>query len=468
MRQIISKTITTILLFGFLVIPEAFNGQSLDATILSEMSTEKLPSVSVVIVKDGEVVLMRSYGEADVQANISATPQTPYLLASVSKTFTATALMQCVQDGLIDLDADIDTYLPFSTRNPNHSATPITARMLITHTSSIQDAAVVDTYYAYGTDPVISLSDMAQRYFSTAGADFSSANFLSGAPGTVYEYSNMGNALAGYLVEAVTGQLFYDYCNASIFDRLCMENTSWRLADYDTIDLAKPYAYSGGNYVPYQHYTFADYPNGGLRSTVEDLANYLIMYQQNGVFNGDTVLDPAIVSDMLSFQVGALEPTQGIAWYMDTFYPDGSTPVDLWTHNGGESGVSSDMVLYPAYNAAVAVVSNGEGTCAYIADALLGEAEILIAGGSGNPSCATGVAEAPAGRSILAFPNPTAGIVDLGEALHEMIVVNVLGEVIDVQNTTQFIDISNWSSGVYQVRAKDMRGLPVVAKIVRE
>ena len=122
---------------------------SLDITIADEMNTENLPSVSAVIVKNGEIVWMKSYGYANVATSELATPQTPYMLASVSKTFTATAVMQCVENGLIDLDADIDTYLPFSTRNPGHLATPITTRMLLTHTSSVQDAAVVDNYYAY-------------------------------------------------------------------------------------------------------------------------------------------------------------------------------------------------------------------------------------------------------------------------------------------------------------------------------
>ncbi|MBL4706218.1 MAG: serine hydrolase [Flavobacteriales bacterium] len=464
-RKSISRVIVVT---GFMLSAIHVNAQSaLDITINAEMNTEKLPSVSAVIVKDGEIVWMKSYGYADVAGNVLATPQTPYLLASVSKTFTATAVMQCVEEGLIDLDADIDTYLPFSTRNPGHLATPITTRMLLTHTSSVQDAAVMDNYYAYGTDPIISLTNVSQRYFSATGADFGTANFLTGQPGTAYEYSNMGNALAAYVVEVVSNQLFYEYCNDNIFSPLCMDQTSWRLSDFDTNDLAKPYQYSGSMYSPYQHYTFADYPNGGLRTSIENLANYLIMYQQNGVFNGDTILAPATVVQMLTFQVASLDPSQGIAWYTDTFYPDGTTPGDFWTHNGGESGVSSDVVLYPAQNAAIAVITNGEGDAAYIADALLGEAETLIASGSGNPACITGIKEEVV-KVIKVFPNPTNDKIQFSEALNDVRITDLLGKAVFQSDRCNDVDVSGWSVGIYMLNAISEAGELVQSKVVKD
>ncbi|MFT7614553.1 MAG: CubicO group peptidase (beta-lactamase class C family) [Parvicellaceae bacterium] len=461
------SSIALTILFSTCLVNGNVQAQSaLDIAITDEMNTENLPSVSAVIVKDGEVVWMKSYGFSNVATSELATPQTPYMLASVSKTFTATAVMQCVEDGLIDLDADIDIYLPFSTRNPAHLSTPITTRMLLTHTSSVQDASVVDNYYAYGTDPIISLANVSQQYFAAAGSDFSAANFLAGQPGTVYEYSNMGNALAAYVVEAVTATLFYEYCDANIFDRLCMPNTSWRLSDYDTNDLAKPYKYAASVFTPYQHYTFADYPNGGLRTSVEDLANYLIMYQQNGIFNGDTLLQPSTVSTMLSFQVPAIEATQGISWYQDVFYPDGVTAADFWTHNGGESGVSSDVVLYPAFNAAVAVITNGEGDAAYIADALLGEAETLLSTGVGNPSCATALSTYT-NKVISIFPNPAETEFHITETLHNVQVVDMMGKIVYKSTSVDLVNTVSWANGIYLLLGESQLGEHVQIKLIK-
>jgi len=451
MRTRISPIVGLFLLF----FPLWTSAQNLVQVIQDEMEFEHIPSVSACIVKDGEIVWMQSFGFADVQNNVAATPQTPYLLASVSKTFTATALMQAVEEGLIDLEADVNTYLPFSLRNPDYLNIPITVKQLMTHTSSIQDNwAVMEDYYTYGADPILSLSAVMNMYFDPLGADFSSDNFLGGAPGTVYEYTNMGNALLGYLVERVTNEPFETYCDAHIFERLCMENTSWKLSDFDTTILAIPYKWQGGEFVAYQHYTFADYPNGGLRASIEDLAHYLIAYQQNGIFGTDTLLSPNTVAGMLTPQVLSVDATQGLVWYLDEFYPDGSNPVSLWTHNGGESGVSTDIILYPSHNAAIGIITNGEGDNSYMVDALLAEAETLVSTGAGNPTCSvTSIDEWEDERaSIQLYPNPVRTVIFLEEvAPHTSFAIhNLQGQIVSLGKVeTNQIEVEFLPTGMY-------------------
>ena len=366
---------------------------ALDNYILGEMSTEKTPGMSTLIVKDGEIVWIESYGFADIANNIPVTDSTVFLMASVSKVFTGTTLMQLYENGQINLDEDINNYLPFSVDIPNFTTDSITFRMLMTHTSSIKDnGPVMDTYYSVG-DPTITLADCMERYFATSGSDYNAtANFHNNAPNTTYDYSNMATALAGYLVEVISGIPFSEYCNNNILDEICMTNTSWYLADFDTSNVARPYKWQGGQYVPYNHYGFADYPNGQLRSNVTDMANFAITYLQNGTINSQQILNSISVNEMLTLQIPNIENTQGLNWYTEEIYLSAGGVVDLWGHNGGEDGVSTDVYINPDNNIGIVVISNGEGDNLYVVDELYDYALSLNTSGVGNPSCNTSTA----------------------------------------------------------------------------
>ena len=118
--------------FGFLLlfVPTVLLAQNpnpspeLDAYILDEMDYENLPGMSTLIVKGGEIVWVESYGMADIENDVPVSDNTAFLMASVSKLFMATAFMQLEEDGLIDLDEDINTYLPFDVFNPNYPFRP--------------------------------------------------------------------------------------------------------------------------------------------------------------------------------------------------------------------------------------------------------------------------------------------------------------------------------------------------------
>lgn len=144
---------------------------TLDAFIQGEMTTENIPGATTLIVKDGEIVWIESYGQADVQNAINVEDTTVFLLASISKVFTGTALMQLAEGGLIDLDEDINNHLPFNIDIPGFELDSITFRDLMTHTSSIVDGAAMDNYYDY-PDPTITLAQCVQRYFDITGTDY--------------------------------------------------------------------------------------------------------------------------------------------------------------------------------------------------------------------------------------------------------------------------------------------------------
>jgi CubicO group peptidase (beta-lactamase class C family) len=362
---------------------------ALDNFIQSEMTAERLPGTSTVIVKDGKIVWLKSYGLADVQNNIPVRDTTVFLLASISKVFTATAMMQLIEQNIASLDDDINTHLPFNFNIPAFPNIPVSIKNLMTHTGSIQDYdPVMDTYYDY-PDPSISLSDCMERYFSPDGADYSPTNnFFPNAPGTLFEYSNMGTALNGYLVQLISGQPFDQYCHAHIFEPLCMDKTAWFFSDFDSSHVARPYQFIGGNYVPYPHYGFADYPDGQLRSTALDMANFMIAYLNDGDFGNNSILSASTINQMWTPQIPNLDDNQGLNWCQEElFHSSGETW--LWGHNGGEQGASTDMYLDPLNKIGICVLSNGEGDALYICDELYDFALSLNASSGYNPACIT-------------------------------------------------------------------------------
>lgn len=356
----------------------------LDAFIAEEMELERLPGVATVIVKDGQIVWLQSYGLADVENNVPVTDSTAFSLASVSKLFVGTAAMLLREDNTISLDDPVNDYLPWSLTIPGFTGSQVTIRQLMTHTSSVIDNFdIMDNYYDY-PDPSITLGDAMQRYLSSDGVDYDpNNNFLNAAPGTQFDYSNIATALNGYVVELASGQSFDTFCNTEIFDPLCMTRTGWNFTDIDSAHIARPHRFQNGNYIPYPHYGFADYPSGQLRSSVIDLANFMIAFLNGGDFGSTSLLTSSSVEEMLSAQVPTLDDTQGLNWYLEELFHTGGTTF-VWGHNGGEMGVSTDLYIDPANNIGLCVLTNGEGDPIYICDELYDYA-LTLSGSSGYP-----------------------------------------------------------------------------------
>lgn len=446
---------------------------AIDAFIQDEMDIERLPGVASLVVKNGEIVWVQSYGFADIANNIPVRDTTVFMLASMSKLFTGTASMQLAESGTINIDRDINHYLPFTVDIPGFTADSVTVRQLMTHTSSIQDNYdALDTYYGY-PNPNISLADCMQRYFATDGVDYDpAANFHHKVPGSFYDYSNIATALNGYVTEMAAGVPFDAFCETHIFNPLCMEKTSWNFNDFDSTHLARPYRYAGGNYIAYPHYGFADYPDGQLRSTVIDLAHFMLAYLQGGTFGESSILSANTIASMWTPQCPDIEPTQGLNWYQEEiFYDNGSAM--LWGHNGGEMGVSTDMYLDPANDIGIVVLTNGEGDALYIIDELYNYALSLTPASGIVPQCSYSVyspAVLPtvATEEIRIFPNPAKGQVRVN--LHKMdsvtnyhlVVNNMLGETVLQTNITQpvfDVDLGSLTdSGVYLVHVIDSAG----------
>lgn len=312
---------------------------------------QNIPALSVLIFKDTNIVYENYLGKSNLAQNVALADNHLFLLASISKVVTATALLQLFEDGLFALDDKINDYLSFNVNNPNHIG-DITFRMLLTHTSGIADGSALDGQYYYNEDSPVNLGYFIENYL-VVGGDFynASENFHDFAPGTDFEYSNVGNALIGLLVEKISGTGFNSYCKQNIFVPLGMTNTFWRL-DEISQTIVQPYNYTNGSYQPIQHYTFTDYPNGGLRSTGRDMFIFLSAFVQNGVSNNHTLLSASTVNSILTPQIPSLDNSVGLHMFVM------NATNSLWGHDGGEQGVATIMAFNPSNKVGAIILSN--------------------------------------------------------------------------------------------------------------
>lgn len=443
---------------------------AVDVAIQAEMNTEHFPGVATLIVKNGAIVWVESYGYADVQNNILVQDTTVFLLASMSKLFTGTASMQLAETGVIDLDRNVNIYLPWTLQIPGFPNDSVTVRKLMTHTSSIEDNyLVMDNYYGY-PNPPYTLANCMGRYFPTFGPDYNAVNnFHNQAPGTFYDYSNIATALNGYITEVASGIPFDLYCDTNIFLPLCMYKTNWNFNYFDSTHIARPYQWLNNSYVPYPHYGFADYPDGQLRSNVMDLANFMLAYLNGGTLGNSTILSPASVTQMWTPQVPTLDPTQGLNWYQEQIFHSSGSAM-LWGHNGGEMGVSTDMYLDPTNNIGIVVLTNGEGDALAIVDELYDYALSLNPTSSIIPNCNfTGINETSAHHAAMrVFPNPVNDYVTIDFSNFasvngcQLIIENILGQqVVQVPVNQPSLTIglrALTGDGLYLIRMLDAQG----------
>ena len=248
----------------------------LDGYMPHTLQRADIAGAVVVVVKDGAVLLQKGYGYADRQTRRPVDPQsTLFRPGSVSKLITWTAVMQLVEQHRIDLDRDINTYLDF--KIAPYAGQPVRMRNLLTHTPGFQD----------------SLKDMV----SDKGTGLSLGDFLKKQvpdrifpPGQITSYSNYGAALAGYIVERVSGQAFEDYVEQHIFLPLDMRHTTFRQplpASFSSL-MASGYIAAADGRKPFE--MFGTGPAGGSATTGADIAKFMIAHLRNGEYAGHRIL----------------------------------------------------------------------------------------------------------------------------------------------------------------------------------
>ena len=321
-----------------------------DAYLTAQMQAAHAPGIAVALIKGDHIGWAKGYGLADVDAKRPATADTLFMLASVSKTVMSVALMRLLEDPArhLSLDDDIDASLPFAVRNPAFPDTPITFRMLLTHTSTFDGVVgLEDVSNTVNGDPPVPLHDFL------AAAVAQKESWGTSKPGTAYSYSNIGASLAGYLVEAISGTSLEAYCQSEIFAPLHMNETSWFLRGLDASHIATPYEYAGGTLQPQGLYGVEFYPATELRTSATQLARFLMMFAQHGQYGGARILKDTTVDEMRRVQLPAIDATQGLIWFTEDFQPP------LIGHSGGYYGINTEMWFDPKTGSGYVLLSNG-------------------------------------------------------------------------------------------------------------
>jgi CubicO group peptidase (beta-lactamase class C family) len=280
----------------------------------------------VVVVKDGQVLTARGFGYADIAKKTRIDPDTTmFRPGSISKLFTWTSVMQLVQAGKLDLDRDVNDYLDF--RIPPYQGKPITLRNLMTHTPGFEESAK----YLIGYDPKaqVPLDRVLKRWTPTRIY----------APGTMPAYSNYGAALAGYIVQRVSGEPFDDYVKHHIFDPLGMKHASFDqpLPANLQPDMANGYQQASMKAERYELIDLA--PAGSLAASGGDMARFMIAHLQNG----GPLLSPQTATLM---HAAANTPIPGLPAMALGFYHEDRNGQTIIGHAGDLNFFHSDLHLY--------------------------------------------------------------------------------------------------------------------------
>ena len=287
------------------------------------MKLGHMPSLVACVIKKDKVVWSHAYGYSDLAHEKAATMDTVYMLASITKTMTATAIMQLVEKGKVSLDDDVSQseYVPFDLRHPRYPDKDITLRMLLAHQSGLSSNSVKNARWFFYFSLLGYPHSYFKEYFLPGGSCYCDDVWGEHMPGEGVQYTSEGIDLAAYIVERITGQTFEDYCKANIFDTLGLSNTGFHLSEFDIDDLAVPYIFSYGDYRALPQYDIRLPGSGGARSTITDLAPYLIAHMNKGIYKGKRILHAESVEEMHRPQYPDFNDEgyqYGLGWYSKT------------------------------------------------------------------------------------------------------------------------------------------------------
>src|SRR5579884_410187 len=242
----------------------------LDGIMAAQMQDDHIPGATIPVVQNGHFLLASGYGEADVQQGKPVSPATTlFRIGSVSKLFTWTAVMQLAEEGKVDLHADVNTYLK-TFKIPATFSQPITLANLLTHTAGFEDR----------TTGIFVPSAQALQPLGSWLATHMPARVYP--PGVVTAYSNYGAALAGYIVEQVSGMPFDQYIEQHLFKPLHMNQSTFRqqLPPNLVSNMSQGYTFVNGVYRADPFEDVQVWPAGAMSTTADDMANFMIAQLQ--------------------------------------------------------------------------------------------------------------------------------------------------------------------------------------------
>ena len=371
------KSILFILLGGFFIL----NIQSqtkLDIKLDSIFKTTEFVGLGISVYTQDSVLYQNAFGFADKESKVSYTVNTVQPIASISKTLIAVALMKAQEMGKLQLDEDINKYLPFRVVNPYCPDKVITIRHLATHTSGIKDTREYEKGYVfsekiqpiynqmsfglrkllvkkyvklYNGNQEMGLEEFLSSIYVEGGKWYKKSNFSKNDPGEKEQYSNCGATLAAMIVEKATGMDYRDFVKEYILTPLDMKSSCWSMLN-ETHN-AKSSLYLMQYKIPY--YTFVTYPDGAFVTNISDFTKYM-MAMLKGYRGNQSILDSASCREMFTYQIKK-EFRSGIFWEIKG---------NSIGHNGSDPGVLTFAYFYKEKDLGFVIFTNTSEAKDYI------------------------------------------------------------------------------------------------------
>lgn len=317
----------------------------MDNFFAQKMQDENVPGAVVALVKDGDILFTKGYGYADVEQKIPVTPdKTLFRVASLSKLFTSTAVMQLYEQGLLDLHQDVNQYLKsFQIDNPYPE--PITTAHLMTQTDG--SSQQLFGLAARTASEILPLEKFIPKHMPP----------IVSRPGELYSYSNLGITVAGYLVESFSGKPFAQYMDENLLQPLDMKRSSFRqpLPPSLKSDLAVGYEFTNGSFqkLPFMYLNIA--PAASLSATATDMAHFMIAHLQNGRYKNSRILEDDTAQLMHQQHFTHHPKLPGAAYGFHELFKNNIRAIG---HFGGLRGYSCSLALLPEENVGLFVATN--------------------------------------------------------------------------------------------------------------
>lgn len=311
---------------------------AIDAYVTDQMRSAQLPGVALVVVRGDRVVYAKGYGKAD-PAGRPVTPATPFLLGSISKPFTALAVMQLVEAGKVELDAPVQRYIPWFRVADSAASATITVRQMLYQRSGLPQSPTTQAITDQGPDAL----EHAVRALATLEP--------FAPPGTAFAYSNGNYDTLGMLVQAVSGQSYEEYVRQHIFAPLDMRNSFASQDEAMRHGMASGYRWWFGipvaSTLPFDR---ADLPSGYLIASAEDMAHFVIAQMNGGRYGAASVLSPEGIA--LTHVIPRPDP-YGMGWEAEE-----DNGLTLINHDGGTPNFQTSLFFDPEARVGVFIAAN--------------------------------------------------------------------------------------------------------------
>lgn len=337
-----------VILFGLIFVSVRTTGNSkhvyaagdfiaIDSYITSAMKQNNIPGVAMAFTQGDGVTYSKGYGTAGKGRNITA--DTSFYIGSQSKSFTALAIMQLVERGILELDTPVQTYLPWFRVGDQQASQKITIRHLLQHTSGLSESGYTENF-PQDTPLEVMVRDLSHARLTTQ-------------VGTKMQYFNQGYDTLGLIIETVSGKSYGEFIGENIFIPLKMTNSFTDPAEAEAAGLSQGFSQIFMLPVPLDQpfYQF-DLPAGYIMSSANDMARFLNAMGNGGELDGVRVLEPENVQLIFTPNT-AIQSTYGFGWYISQYY--GETKI---THGGDTERFHTSVLLLPQSKRSLVILFN--------------------------------------------------------------------------------------------------------------